>query len=64
MIMDITRNFIRIIPQTEQDKAYIEDTLGLRKEGDSIRLVRRAPHGLPSAIAYLETEKEVNKEVK
>jgi len=54
----LARHGIQIIPQSDQDKAYIEDTLGLKKEGDSMLLLRIAPSGLPNALAYLETAKE------
>lgn len=30
------RNSIEIYPNTEMDRAYIEDTLGLKKDGDYI----------------------------
>ena len=30
------KNGIEIIPENEQDEAYIEDTLKLRREGDSL----------------------------
>ena len=61
MKLKVTRNSIQIIPdrfsEDERDEAYIEEVLGLRQEGDSIRLVRRNAAGL-SSLAYLETEKE------
>ena len=40
MIIEVTKNGLKIIPQTEEDEVYVEDSLGLRKEGDSIALVR------------------------
>ena len=39
----------------ERDTAFIEEVLGLRKNGDSIKLVRRNAHGL-SCLGVLETE--------
>lgn len=54
MKMKITRNSIEIISEGEQDKAFIEDTLGLEHEGDFIKLVRKAPIGLELEIAFLE----------
>jgi len=59
MKMEITRNSIRIIPEDEQDIAFIEDTLGLVKEDDFINLKRISPLGL-DVIAYLEAKKEKN----
>jgi len=54
MKFEIRRFGIVVIPETDEDKAYIEDTLGLRGEGDAVHLQRRNAHGLNS-IAYLET---------
>ena len=36
----VDRYGIYIIPESPKDEAYIEDTLGLKHEGDAIRLVR------------------------
>ncbi len=44
----------------EQDVAFIEDTLGLKKDGDYVKLVRKNASGL-SCPAYLVTEKEHEK---
>jgi hypothetical protein len=41
---------------SDQEEAYIEDTLGLKNDGDAILLVRKNAHGL-SCPAYLETKK-------
>ena len=54
MKFEVRRFGIVVIPETKEDEAYIEDTLGLRKEGDYLHLQRRNAHGL-STIAYLET---------
>ena len=58
MKMIVHRHAIIIQPENEIDEAYIEDTLGLKKEGATILLKRVAPMGLPSRIAYLETVEE------
>lgn len=50
----IERYGIEVIPETDQDHAYIEDTLGLKKDGESVSLVRQNVHGLNST-AYLTT---------
>ena len=47
---------IQIIPENEQDVAYIEDTLGLKEETSFIKLERINASGL-SCIAYLEAKK-------
>ena len=64
MKLEIHRNSLKIIPEDksaircdERDTAYIEEVLGLKKDGDSIKLVRKNAYGL-SCIAYLETKKE------
>lgn len=66
MKLNIGRDGLKIIPednvlvslgaQDERDTAYIEEVLGLRQDGDFIKLVRRNSHGL-SCIAYLETKR-------
>ena len=55
MKFEVERYGIVIIPEGKQDDAYIEDTLGLRKEGDSILLVRQNSIGMPR-LASLQTE--------
>ncbi|OGP46222.1 MAG: hypothetical protein A3K30_03885 [Deltaproteobacteria bacterium RBG_13_51_10] len=57
MKFEIRRKCLRIKPESEIDLAYIEDILGLKKEGDSIPLVRVAPYGLPHATAFLQAGK-------
>ena len=64
MKINIMRNGLQIIPENEghphydeRDTAYIEEVLGLRKEGDFIKLVRKNATGF-TCLAYLETEKE------
>jgi hypothetical protein len=58
MKFEIRRDGIVVIPENDQDRAYIEDTLGLKKDGEYILLTRKNAHGLGS-IAYLETVKRV-----
>ena len=53
MRMEVERNRILIIPENEQDKAYIEDTLFLKNKGDEI-VCKRANAMNLSCIAYLE----------
>lgn len=45
-----------MIPENEQDRAYIEDTLGLRKRGDHVRFERVNAAGL-SCVAYVESKR-------
>jgi hypothetical protein len=45
---------IRVIPENDGDVAYLEDTLGLTKEGDYVPLVRVNVISM-HAIAYCET---------
>lgn len=54
----IERAGIKIIPENEQDEAYIEDTLGLKKKDDVIPCKRVAPSGLDLRIAYLKIKPE------
>ena len=58
MKMNITRSGIKILPENDQDEAYIKDTLGLIEKDMSIKCVRKSPMGLPHAIGWLEIEKE------
>ena len=64
MILNITKRSLQIVPEdkgypnpNELDTAYIEEVLGLKNDGDSIKLTRKNAHGL-GCIAYLETKKE------
>ena len=61
MKFKLTRYTIEIVPENEQDEAYIVDTLGLSKGGDFVKLVRKNAIGM-SCLALLETEKIENDE--
>jgi len=54
MKMNVERSRIVILPENEQDKAYIEDTLGFKEEKEAIPCKRVALMGAPRSIAYLE----------
>jgi len=64
MRLEVTRYVMRIVPEDrnvpsstdERNSAYIEEVLGLKKDGDSIKLVRKDVMGCRT-IAYLETQK-------
>lgn len=58
MQLDLERDRIRIVPTGKQDVAYIEDTLGLIKDGDTIELKRVNAHNL-SSVAYLEAKRKL-----
>ena len=53
MEFKLERNRILILPKNEQDEAYLEDTLGLVKEGDHTLAVRKNVYRL-SSFAYVE----------
>lgn len=57
MKFELMRHGIKITPENPQDRAYIEDTLGLRKNSDFIKLVACTPAGIPNHIAWLETKR-------
>lgn len=57
MKMEIDRHWITIKPEGVIDVAFIEDTLGLKEDGDYIKLKRRNAADL-SCIACLETDCE------
>lgn len=50
----VTRRALEIVPESEVDEAYIEDTLGLRRDCDAILLVRKNALGLMS-LGHLTT---------
>ena len=54
MRLEVARFSLRIIPESPQDAAYIEEVLGLKEGGQYIHLLRIDAMGL-SALAYLET---------
>ncbi len=41
MRFSVTRRGIEVVPENDQDVAFIEDTLGLKKAGDFVPLVRQ-----------------------
>ena len=51
---------IRIIPETDMDKVYLEAILNLKNKGDRAIAERIAPMGLKHAWAYLEIKKNVS----
>jgi len=57
MNLKVKRGCLHIIPQNEMEEAYIEEILGLKKEGDKLDLVRINVSGL-SSLAYLTTARE------
>ena len=59
MKFELNRYGISIIPEDEQDKAYIEDTLGLKEVDSYVKLVRVNAFGM-GCIARLETKKVNN----
>lgn len=56
MRLDLRLNSLLIIPEHEQDMAYIRDTLGLKKESDTVKLYLRM--GKQGGRDYLETVRE------
>lgn len=56
MNIEVSRYSINIFPQNEQDVAYLEEVLGLRKSGDIAAAVRIDIIG-GSTIAYVKVTK-------
>jgi len=54
MKFELGRYGIRVVPENDLDQAYIEDTLGLRKQGDYVPLVRVNVISM-NKLAYVET---------
>lgn len=63
MKFKVTRLGIDILPENEQDEAYIEDTLGLTDDNQAILLVRQNAHGL-ACISNLSTHPFPKKHIK
>ena len=57
MKMEIRRYGIEIIPQSEQDEAYIETVLGITREHPHALVVRRHVIGIDTALALLEIKR-------
>lgn len=60
MKLNIARRYLEIVPEgqsnvDERDLVFIEEVLGLKKHGDSIKLVRKNVINSDS-LAYLKTE--------
>ena len=63
MKMKVERERIVILPENDQDIAYIEDMLGLKEEGETVPCKRAAMMGLSRSITCLEIRsKEENEE--
>lgn len=63
MKFKVSRRGIEVIPENDQDTAYIEDTLGLKQDGDAIPLVRQNAMGL-SCMGSLSTHPFPRKELR
>jgi hypothetical protein len=53
--IEVKRHSLLIIPETPQDEAWLEEVLGLKKDGDTAPLVRQNAIGL-SCWAYAEVQ--------
>lgn len=53
MKLEVERTRLKIIPETPQDEAMLEEVFALRREGDFVKLVRRNASRL-SCWAYAE----------
>lgn len=58
MRIEARRDELRIIPETEQDLAYLEDTLGLFKHGDTAKLKMEVTRGLELPTTYMSVKRE------
>ena len=63
MKIEILRDSLQILPESEIDKAYLESILGLKYDGADIRLVRKDVNDLRLDF-YLETKKIKKKGLK
>ena len=60
--IELERDGIKLIPESDLEIAFVEDTLGLKKNGDSIRLTRKSSYSQVAegieTLEYLRTEVE------
>ena len=54
MQLIVTRNSLKIVPETPIDEAFLEEVLGLKQAGDIAFATRVSAMGLPRVWAYLE----------
>lgn len=57
MKLELERKRVLIVPETDEDEAYIEDTLGLTKLGDTL-LFKRVNACNKGFFGYLEAQKK------
>ena len=62
MQLKVTENGLQIIPDDDQDRAYIRDTLGLKCHGATVQLVRvdaKQPDAISGemVLSYVTTAK-------
>ena len=55
MKLIVTRYSLEIVPESPTDEAYLETVLGLKHEGDWVRLTRRNAVGM-SCWGYAEVK--------
>lgn len=60
MRLDLRRDSMILIPESDQDRAYIEDTFGLRNDGDKMEFERVEE----VAMGYKKSDQYVLKSVK
>ena len=60
MKMKVTRNSIEIVPENEIDEAYIEEVLGMKREGDQCVGVRVGVMGT-SGLAYIAIRRSMER---
>lgn len=56
MIMEICRDSIHIVPESKEDEAFLEDTLGVTRSRPLTTARRVHALGLPMAWGYLAVE--------
>jgi len=57
MNLKVYRYSIQIIPESAVDNAFIEEVLGLKENGDSVKLTRVNVTGF-GTLGYIEARKE------
>ena len=62
MKLKVGKYYLEIIVENEQDEAYINDTLGLKKGGDVVKFERVNATGLSCAVALRSMKYEAGED--
>jgi hypothetical protein len=58
MRLIVRRHSLAVVPESPTDEVYLEEVLGLMKDGDSVRFTRHNAVVIPSKWGWAEAVKE------